>query len=456
MRRRATAPHGGAGDTAGAIRCRRGWCRCSCCWRWPWAPCSWAACNAPSLSAGATRPAAAGRLRRPPGGRHRQSARRRACAGAGRRLPITIRIDGPGAAGLAARTTTAAAVATARPAATAMAATGRATPCSRAAPPTATASTSAWAPRPGATSRAASAGARWRCCSRSLAAYALCAPAAAAAGRHPRRRASASAAASSTSPFPCAGATNWATWRRDVNTMAHGHPRHARAKRALLLAHQPRAAQPLTRARLNTELLPDEARRRSSATRCCATCGEMGDLSPTCSKASAWAAACRAAPRADRPRRAGARAAQAEMPGDAGCSSIWRQPADAGARPHAHARSCCATCWTTRCATAPTATQPGGGLGLRDDGRRARRARLRPGRRRCAARAPGRALLSRRQRAPARDRRRRAAALSVPAGGAGAWRHAAGAQGAAGARRRCAPAARGRVSGPACRSRRPR
>ena len=61
-----------------------------------------------------------------------------------------------------------------------------------------------------------------------------------------------------------------------------------------------------------------------------------------------------------------------------------------------------------------------------DDGMaHARRARPRPRRHRRTVAAPGRTLLPRRQRAHAQRRRRRPGAVPVPAGGAGAWRRAA-------------------------------
>jgi signal transduction histidine kinase len=60
------------------------------------------------------------------------------------------------------------------------------------------------------------------------------------------------------SPYPCAARTSWATWPADVNAMAASIHQMLEAKRTLLLAISHELRSPITRARLNTELLNED------------------------------------------------------------------------------------------------------------------------------------------------------------------------------------------------------
>jgi signal transduction histidine kinase len=73
-----------------------------------------------------------------------------------------------------------------------------------------------------------------------------------------------------------------------INTMGEDIHQMLEAKRALLLAMSHELRSPLTRARLNAELLPETAEVDPSARPCCATWARWRASSPTCWKASAW------------------------------------------------------------------------------------------------------------------------------------------------------------------------
>ena len=284
------------------------------------------------------------------------------------------------------------------------------------APPTATASASAWparcpsdrprALRLGHAGGAAAAHRRWPTLVR--------APPAAAARRHRRRRGRASAAATSRRRSRCAGATNSATWPSASTAWPHSLHGMLDAKRALLLAISHELRSPLTRAR---------AERRA---------GGRGR------------APRRAAARPGRDARPDHRPAGKRAPGQPAtprcrpkpwtCAALVRElVATQFAR--ADARRCSSTTASARVRADPTrvrlllrnlidnalrhsagAPQPPRGVAAARSptGRCLERARLRPRRGRGAAGAPGRALLPRRQRTPARHRRRRAGPVPVP------------------------------------------
>jgi signal transduction histidine kinase len=76
-----------------------------------------------------------------------------------------------------------------------------------------------------------------------------------------------------------------------INTMGGDIRQMLDAKRALLLAISHELRSPLTRARLNTELLPETPDvLPAHATPCCATWPRCATSSPTCWRASAWPA----------------------------------------------------------------------------------------------------------------------------------------------------------------------
>jgi signal transduction histidine kinase len=101
----------------------------------------------------------------------------------------------------------------------------------------------------------------------------VCAPPAAPAGRHRRRR-QRFGAGDFASPFPCAAPARRAGRAgRHINTMATDIHQMLEAKRGLLLAISHELRSPLTRARLNAELLPEDADTGAQAQRAAARPG---------------------------------------------------------------------------------------------------------------------------------------------------------------------------------------
>ncbi len=267
------------------------------------------------------------------------------------------------------------------------------------APPTATASPSAWPGRCRATGRASSAGSRWaRCC------CSPCWPTPPCAGCCDRSTTSAPAWRVS---VRATSASRSAVVRRDelgelaerINPMAHSLHGMLDAKRALLLAISHELRSPLTRARVNAELV-GEGEHRDALLR---DLGEMRDLITDLLESERLASGHAALQTEAVDLAALVRELLATQFARHAVTLRRRRLARPAWRSTRCACACCCATWsTTRCATAPaqrrrrwwcwraTATASC-----------AERARLRPRCQRRTARAPGRAVLPRRQRAPA-------------------------------------------------------
>ena len=246
---------------------------------------------------------------------------------------------------------------------------------------------------------------------------------------------SASAPASSTQPIPLRRRDELGDLARRINTMAHDIQAMLDAKRALLLALSHELRSPLTRARLNAELLPRHARERERTRRLAARPRRDArpDQRPARKRAprqSARGAAARAGRSggdwcatwsAEHPRaRAWRSTSRIELPEQSLDRTRMRV---AGAQP-ARQRAAPRRAMRRQAAAHHAAPATGSGVELevRDFG---------PGVDAEQLERTDRALLSNRQRAPAGDRRGRARHVPVPAGGRGAWRQPDGAQCAA-------------------------
>ena len=104
---------------------------------------------------------------------------------------------------------------------------------------------------------------------------------------------------------------SWASWPATINTMGADIRQMLDAKRALLLAISHELRSPLTRARLNTELLPDTSEVQPSREALLRDLALMRDLVTDLLESERLASPpCGAAARANAPRPAGGRGGQ--------------------------------------------------------------------------------------------------------------------------------------------------
>ena len=162
-----------------------------------------------------------------------------------------------------------------------------------------------------------------------------------------------------TSPFRCSHARSpdeLGELAATINTMGSDIHQMLEAKRALLLAISHELRSPLTRARLNTELLPETPEVQPNREALLRDLALMRDLVTDLLESERLASPHAApAPGAGRPGRAGRTSVVDSLPGSPASTTRdrhrscprwrWTRPACA---------CCCATCWTTPCATAWT------------------------------------------------------------------------------------------------------